>query len=160
MRCSAFYACLSLALTLTACGGSLVPGDNSPVTPSPTARPTSLPSLSAEPTCPRPMIRFIDALRELDSRLGVGLNFSAYSDKVGNAKVAYDRIPFKKLDLDCITKVGVSAEKALNLYVDAYNIWNDCIGDIYCSNDSITPKLQRKWAQATAKIQQARNGLH
>jgi hypothetical protein len=105
------------------------------------------------------MVRFVDELQELDSRLDVGLTFAAYGEKVGDASVAYDRIPFKKLDFDCTLEVGVPAEKALNLYIEANNIWNDCVSDIYCSNDSITPKLQRKWAQATRKIRQARSAL-
>ena len=105
------------------------------------------------------MLRFVDALTELDSRLSVGLNFTNYSERVGDARVAYDRIPFKQLEYRCVHNVGVPAEDALNLYVQAYTIWNHCVGDIYCSNDSITRKLQRKWAEATRKLNHVQNAL-
>ncbi len=47
----------------------------------------------------------------------------------------------------------------MNAYINAYNVWNDCIGDIDCDNDSITPELQAEWADATELIQEARDGL-
>jgi hypothetical protein len=152
-------AALVLVLTLSACGGSIAPGAGDA---SGTANPTaSAPAQTTPPgpICPRPVVRFVDALTELDSRLSVGLNYANYSDHVGDARVAYDRIDVKDLDLDCLTDVGAPAEKALNYYIDAYKIWNDCVGDIYCSNDDIRSKLQRKWAQATAKIDKAKAAL-
>jgi hypothetical protein len=106
------------------------------------------------------VVKFVDVLADLNSRLGVGLNFQSYSDRVGDARVAYDRIEADELDYDCINRVGVPAEKALQLYLDAYNIWNDCVSGYNCSNDSITPKLQRKWAAATAKLDKAKRALH
>ena len=165
MRLRARIVFALCVVVLAGCGGSLAPGATSATatpsstataipTPQPTARPTPV-----RPVCPKSIVRFVNALQELDSRLDVGLTFAAYGDKVGDASVAYDRIPFKKLDLECTLRVGVPAERALNLYIEANNIWNDCIGNIYCSNDSITPKLQRKWAQATTKIRQARRAL-
>lgn len=102
---------------------------------------------------------FIRALGDLDSRLGVGMNFSEYGAAVGDARVSYDKIRFQRLDPVCTSQVGVPAEDALNAYMRAYTTWNDCIGDLYCSNDSITPSLQGEWAKATRKLAQARRGL-
>jgi hypothetical protein len=110
-------------------------------------------------SCPDEVIDLVETLEDLDSRLSVGLNFAAYSERVGDAQVAYDRIDVQDLDSGCIEHVGAPAEDAMNAYIRAYNIWNDCIGDIECENDSITPDLQAEWADATGLIQEARDGL-
>jgi hypothetical protein len=47
----------------------------------------------------------------------------------------------------------------MNAYTRAYNTWNDCIGDINCSNDSIDSKLQADWAKATPKVNAAAASL-
>jgi hypothetical protein len=43
--------------------------------------------------------------------------------------------------------------------VKAYNIWNNCIEDIDCSNDSIKRRLQKHWAMATRLIERAEQNL-
>jgi hypothetical protein len=101
---------------------------------------------------------FLTALKDLNSRLDVGLSFQAYSDQVGNVKVAYDRVPFKQLSLPCL-KVGGPAEGALNAYISAYSVWNKCIGDTYCSTDSIDSELQGHWETARLKIERAQAAL-
>jgi hypothetical protein len=50
---------------------------------------------------------FLDALGELDSRLGVGLQFDDYLNQVGNVRVAYDQVPFDDMASACIQEVGV-----------------------------------------------------
>jgi hypothetical protein len=101
----------------------------------------------------------VTQLSELDSRLNVGLNFERYSNFVSDAQVAYDKIPIGELSPDYVNRVGVPAERAFNAYVKAYNIWNNCIGNINCDNDSITPRLQARWAKATASVVRADRGL-
>ncbi len=109
--------------------------------------------------CPSTVTDLVDALRDLDSRLGVGLNFQSYSQKVGDVKVAYDRIEVDKISAGCLQRVAVPAENALNAYLDAYNTWNDCVADVNCTNESITSELQSKWAAATADVDQAVKAL-
>ena len=109
--------------------------------------------------CPETVTSFVDSLRDLDSRLGVGLNFAAYSEKVGDAKVVYDRINVSAISAGCLQQVAVPAESALNEYIDAYNTWNDCITNIDCANDSITPGLQSHWADAADLIAKAVGAL-
>jgi hypothetical protein len=99
------------------------------------------------------------ALEDLHSRLGIGLSFQDYSDRVGDVKVAYDSVPFNQLSVACTSGVGVPAEAALNAYIRAYNTWNDCISDDYCSTDSIDSQLQGPWSSATLKITRARTAL-
>lgn len=55
--------------------------------------------------------------------------------------------------------MGIPLEEALNAYIEAYNVWNDCIGDVDCDNDSIDPELQEQWAEATERIDDARDAL-
>ncbi|MDQ5895911.1 MAG: hypothetical protein QG596_2172 [Actinomycetota bacterium] len=101
----------------------------------------------------------IQSLRNTGSRLNVGLVFADYSTQVGQISVAYDRIPFNRMDYECISTVGIQAEKAFGAYTDAYNEWNDCIGDLYCDMDSIDSELQDKWRKAGRQVNQARQGL-
>jgi len=144
-----------LTLALTACGGGgVVPGGADGGGAS-----------EAEPPdvilvdCPDEVVEFVETLEDLDSRLNVGLNFQAYSERVGDSRVAYDRIDIQDLGSGCIDHVGSPAEDAMNAYIRAYNTWNDCIGDIDCDNDSITPDLQAEWAEATELVEDARAGL-
>lgn len=109
--------------------------------------------------CTDELAPLLGSLEELDSRLSVGLSFSDYSERVGDARVAYDALDFASLSPDCIKGPGVQLEKALNSYQRAYTTWNDCIGDIDCSNDSIQGELQREWARATVQIGNARKDL-
>jgi hypothetical protein len=109
--------------------------------------------------CQDQLESFLEALGELDSRLGVGVQFDAYLELVGDVRVEYDQVPFNGMDPDCLQDVGIPAEAALRRYTQAANIWNRCIGNFACDFDSIEPKLQGKWAQATRLIAQAERGL-
>lgn len=99
------------------------------------------------------------SVKELDSRLAVGLPNAEYSREVGNIRVAYDQVPFNDLAPDCTFDVGIHLENALNSYVKAGNIWNDCITNIDCEQDSIDPELQQHWLDAEGKVQSAEAGL-
>lgn len=154
-------ATLLVAVVLAACGGEVVPvaSDRERTASASVAASRTEPPDVVPIDCPAEMETLVDALQELDSRLTVGLSFQDYSDRVGDVQVAYDQLDVDDLGLDCLEDVGVQAEKALIAYVDAYNIWNDCISDVDCINDSITPDLQAKWAEATEFIEEARDGL-
>jgi hypothetical protein len=109
--------------------------------------------------CQQDLGGLIKALRNTGSRLDVGLTFADYSTQVGQISVAYDRIPFKQMDFECISPAGVKAEKAFGSYTDAYNQWNDCISDLYCDTDSIESDLQGNWSKADSQTRQARSAL-
>lgn len=103
---------------------------------------------------------FLTALGNVDSRLGIGLSFQDYSMKIGDAKVAYDQVISNNTKDDkCLGAVGLPSEKALNEYVKAYNIWNDCIQSTSCSTDSIKGELQKHWATAGGAAAKANEGL-
>jgi hypothetical protein len=109
--------------------------------------------------CVEEFTPLLNQLRELDSRLSVGLTFPEYSEHVGDIRVEYDRIPIDDLDFNCVQRVGIPAENALNHYVDAHNEWNDCIQDLGCDTDSIDPSLQASWLDATQEIERAEGGF-
>jgi hypothetical protein len=120
---------------------------------------TATPALdSVSEDCVEEAGDFFDALMDLDSRLDVGLNFADYSERVGDAKVAYDRIDVDELDPRCIV-IAAKAEDAYNHYAEAYNTWNGCIGDADCDNDSIRPALQAEWADASDLLDEVEEAL-
>jgi len=102
----------------------------------------------------------VDSLEELHSRLAVGLTFSDYSEQVGTVRVAYDKVDVPKLGVDCLG-AAADGEIALNDYVAAYNVWNDCMDDLDCSADdeAVNSKLQAKWSVAGDKLDAARSAL-
>jgi hypothetical protein len=138
-------------------GGGGTTGAAAPATTATTAPATT--EQVGDPACADQLGDFVEKLRELDSRLGIGLNFENYSTKVSDTKVVYDQIAFEELGQECVSRVGVPAENAFNAYVKAYNVWNNCIGDINCDNDSIKSTLQARWAKATLLIDRAGGNL-
>jgi hypothetical protein len=62
----------------------------------------------------------IAALSELNSRLSVEMPFADYGQKVGDARVAYDALDTTSLAAGCVSVVGVPAEKALDVILQAY----------------------------------------
>lgn len=149
-------------LTLTACGGPSQEQKDAAVKARAKAR-----KLNKEAdriagiaiTCRDQVGGLIRALRNTDSRLSVGLTFADYGSQVGSISIAYDRMPINQMDIECISKAGVKSESAFNAYREAYNTWNECIGDLYCDTDSIQPELQRKWSKASRLVVQARSAL-
>jgi hypothetical protein len=134
---------------------------SSPATGStPSAAATDTPTAAtADSQCVSQLGSFVSSLEDLNSRLSVGLNFADYSTRVGDAKVAYDKIPVSQLSADCTNLVGVPAQDALNDYITAYNTWNDCIDKVGCTNDSIKTQLQADWSKASDSIDQAKAAL-
>jgi hypothetical protein len=114
---------------------------------------------AAEAECRQRTSGLMAQLQEIDSRLSVGLAYAEYSTQVGNARVAYDRVPIKTLDPDCITDVALHLENAMNTYARAESTWSDCINDYGCDTDSIQPELQAKWSESTSEINKAKSGL-
>lgn len=151
------------AAALSGCGGSSAGDAAAP--PATTAAPAvaAVSTTAADtttsvydPSCKPALEPLADELSSLDSRLSVGMNFENYSQRVGDVRVAYDRIDFDSLDEACIGGPGVQLEKALNSYTRAYRVWNTCIEDVNCSTDSIDKLLQQHWARATRQIKNAK----
>lgn len=102
----------------------------------------------------------IKALRQIDSRLAVGLNYSEYGDRLGDARVEYDNavsIAEDGIAQPCLQKVGSLLEEAFGDYADVLTLWGECIDDYTCdfSAGDTNVKAQRWWAEAGRKIARA-----
>ena len=155
-----FLALLAVTLLLGACSRAETaaqgPGGSSPVATKQTEEP---PPIVAR-DCHALLGDFLQALTELDSRVSAGLAFEDYSQQVGNIRVTYERIETASVESDCLTSVALPAERALNRYVEAYTIWNNCVGNgASCTEPDVMPKLEAKWAEATSHIDAAETGL-
>jgi hypothetical protein len=109
--------------------------------------------------CEQQLGSLLTVLEDLNSRLGVGIDYQEYGDRVGDIRVAYDQTPIRELDSRCVTDVGLSAEDAMNSYVKAGNLWEGCITDFGCDTDEIQPELQSHWSEASTSIREASQGL-
>jgi len=104
---------------------------------------------AAQASCHTAYDPLVQSLTDLQSEISVGLNYDEYGDSVRAARVKYGRVDFAGQTLACTSGVGVPAEKALNRYAEAYNIWNRCQEDVNCSGvDEIESKMQDKWTKA------------
>jgi hypothetical protein len=117
-------------------------------------------ALAAYTECQTNVGAVVDRLRDLHSRLDLGLDYAEYADQVGDVIAAYDDIPFKRLrDPACAAHVGLPAEKAVNEHIKARRLWHDCLGRIGCSGASIKPRLQPYWSRAARLTERAGRDL-
>lgn len=111
----------------------------------------------AAETCETKSDPLVGALQQLNSRLGVGMNLLDYTTYLGDVQVEYD-VYFADESafaddpqgaLDC-TLTAVGLEVALNRYVEAHQIWSDCIDAYGCSIDDADTdtEMQAAWSQA------------
>lgn len=109
----------------------------------------------------------IDALKQVDSRLSIGLNQDEYGDLLGDVQVEYDDLASQvRPDVDadtqeCITDVAVPLERAFNRYVKVNNAWSRCISDYNCdfNEGAINRRTQVSWLLATNLIAKAEKKL-
>jgi hypothetical protein len=158
------FALLAVTLLLAACarGDSAGPSarntdDSSPVA----AKGTGEPPVVTPRDCRGLLGEFLAGLSQLDQLVTAsGLQFEAYSRQVGDIRATYEQIETSNVQTDCLTAVQLPAERALNRYVEAHNIWNNCVTNGGTCNDAeVMPKLQAKWAEATSQIDAAETGL-
>lgn len=99
----------------------------------------------------------LDSLSSVNSDLSVGLNVGDYGSVVRRANRDYgDLMNSGELGgVDCLTKVGIPAEKAVNNHIKAFNLWNECVSDFGCSDDSIDSKRQQLWRKASNSTDKA-----
>ncbi len=142
-------------------------------TPSASAT-TSSPTVTASPTvdraqivakrrlaeCQEAMEPLFKRLREIDSRLSVGLDVGELGDYLGDARVRYDDLDFKSFSNQCTLNVGIPLESALNEYLKSYNKWQSCIDRTYCEVEgAVLAGLRNHWTEATERLNYARKKL-
>lgn len=110
--------------------------------------------------CRRDLGPLLRRLQNIDSRLAVGMNQDEYSNALGDVQVVYDRIDFDRTDIDCVTAVGVPAERAFNEYIRANTRWDNCIFDYSCDVETdVMSQIQEHWAKATQLLTRAERHL-
>lgn len=156
-----------IAGVLASCGGPTatpVPTGPTPrptATPRPTPSPTPTPPPTVSQACADELEDMADALDEMDGRLDIGLTFADYGDYLGDISVASNRLDIDALGdegADCLA-VALLLNAAFLEYIEANDIWNDCIQSTSCSTSSIETKLQGHWAVATDKNDEAHEQL-
>jgi hypothetical protein len=101
---------------------------------------------------------FIGSMSALRDKLARGLSYDDYLGEVQGARSLYREVEADKLSVGCLLTSGGQAERAFNLYIDAVNIWGDCLATVSCNTRSIEPRLQRKWALAAHQLAAAQRG--
>jgi outer membrane murein-binding lipoprotein Lpp len=102
----------------------------------------------------------LEALKQIDGRLDVGLTNADLTSRLGDVAVTYNDIPFKKLSVECVQWVGVPLENAYNEYSKSVTKWDACIDDYYCSVEGAKlAELQGHWSKASKQIEQAKRAL-
>ena len=147
---------LSLALALPACGGERTATADKVATAQSAAK--AGPS-GAVRQCRGQLKDFLDSMDALRRELVAGLTYEDYLHEVRQTKTVYDGIPTDRVALGCLARAGTPGERALNHYLDAANTWGDCLAVVSCSSESVEPKLQRKWALASALLSSAQRAL-
>lgn len=109
--------------------------------------------------CRRLLGGFLDSMESLNNTVAVGLDYEGYLGAVNHVRGAYARLPTRRLPLTCLALVGSPAERALNVYIDAANTWGDCLAIASCDPESVEPKLQRQWEQASGHLSLVRREL-
>lgn len=106
---------------------------------------------------------FRAALQQLDSRLEVGLNYQDYSERVGDARVAYDTIDVDELQAISPTCLSSAAklETAYNKFLQVQQIWDSCIDDYACdfSEGATNQKAQVGWVKAGTALRRSQSML-
>jgi hypothetical protein len=154
-------ALLAMALLIGACArGSTPPADKPDQTSPVASKQTDEPPQVVAADCQSLLGDFLTALTELDSKVAAGLPFENYGQQVGDIRVTYERIETSSVGSDCLMAVQLPAERAFNRYVEAYNIWNNCVGNgTECTEAEVMSKLEAKWAEATSQIDAAEAAL-
>ncbi len=109
--------------------------------------------------CRRQLHGFIGSMVALRDDLARGLSYEDYLPRVQATRSVYTRIHAGKLTAPCLLASGGLSERAFNLYIDAANMWGDCLATVTCSTRSIESSLQGKWALASRQLAAAEKGL-
>jgi len=150
-------ALLSLALALVACGEE--PTAGSERVPAARGGADPVARLSAEPGCRGQLRTFLGSMDALREDLAVGLSYEGYLDELERVRDAYDRVRAGRLPVGCLLTAAGPGERALNRYIDAANVWGDCLATTACETESIESDLQRRWAFASDLLSSAQSGL-
>ena len=126
-----------------------------------------------EQKCRKRLDGFVTALRDLDSRTTIGISFTEHGDALSEIRIQYDRIGGGSGLGGLCRAAALSAESAMNDYVEAHTYWNDCLnaegswaglvdeyGYTLCEFEgAIKTLVQLDWRTASKKTLTARRKL-
>lgn len=102
---------------------------------------------------------FVASMVNLRDELARGLSYNQYMGEMTATRTVYARIRADEVPLGCLFAAGGPAERAFNLYIEAANVWGDCLETAGCQTRSIERKLQQLWARAAARLSLAQAGM-
>lgn len=101
----------------------------------------------------------LDSMESLNNTVAVGLAYDGYLNAVNHVRATYADVGADRLPFVCLAQVAGPAEGALNAYIDAANVWGECLSTASCDPGSVEPELQREWARASDLVSSAQSGL-
>jgi hypothetical protein len=157
MRSLAAALLVGSAIGLAGCGG----GD-APAAAGAADRPEARAERAAagtDPRCLNQLGGLLGSLDRLRDQLVAGVTYEQYVGELNDVRAAYAKLPFERLGLDCLSRVGTTAERSLNRHIEAAEIWSECVEVPGCQSSSVEAKLQRKWRQGSSLLSRAERRL-
>jgi hypothetical protein len=96
-------------------------------------------------------------LHELDSRLSVGITYSAYGESLGDVAVAHESLAWQSdWGGNCLGAADAAGD-AFEEYKSAMSLWGACIRDIGCkpTRHRTMSTLRTHWRNAGDLLQKA-----
>jgi hypothetical protein len=172
-RTAPVAALLCLVLGLSACGGGSdttagagtgeqtvkargeLPAPDPEAAASPTRGSTSPKGAAGAEACDARIGDFVDRMNDLRQSLLAGLSYDEYVVRVRAVRDAYEAVPVDKLGASCVSGPAAKAEAAFNQYLRAANTWGECAATAGCAASEVEGKLQKRWKQASTKLDAA-----
>lgn len=158
-------------MILPGCGGGSDTSSGATIAPKPEPPAKTTPTKPEKPPakkqrrapagelCQSQVGGFLGSMDSLRRRLAVGVTYDQYINEVHGIRSTYRDVPVDKLELDCLSAVGIPGEKAFNRYIEAANDWGDCVSEAGCGSVTVEPVLQRRWRIASHFLSEAESGL-
>jgi hypothetical protein len=146
---------VALALALPGCGGDDAPAGAAET--GATAQRQPPPSPAA--VCRSQLGGFLTAMDRLRERLVVGVSYRQYIGELRAVRSYYDRLPVARLQAECLSNAAATAERSFNEYLEAAEVWSDCVEVPGCQSISIEAELQRKWRRGARLLSQVESTL-
>lgn len=152
------FGCAALAtllLALSGCGGD---SSQAPETDT-TATSVQQRQLTPQQRCRRQLGGFLTAMDRLRERLVVGVSYEQYIGELKAVRSYYRDMPVDRLEVPCLTGAATLAEQSFNRYLQASDVWGDCVEISGCQSISIEGKLQRQWRRGAKLLAAAESAI-
>jgi hypothetical protein len=138
---------------LAGCGGGATVTETVTVGQPPATSTTTPEEADDYQFCKETLGPSMDALEDLRSRLDAGMTYDDYASELSDINVEFNRAGASLRRGEC-HGVWVALEGALNNYIEANSLWNDCLQDL-CSDAAFNKSLQPAWGRASRALSNA-----